>query len=288
MRFEGGLSQAERYASEREVFDDAEKYLRELKDVLEDEASDLGRRGFPIESDCRIDPRRTGLEEGEVLQREENRTRELERRWKEERGSMEADPGGGSRISRREAQKGTETIGELVETATLLAINKGWFDGFTNRLVAVRTSRFDDYVNGVDTLIIDRETNQPIAAIDETTIGGAEKKFSYRMKEKVEEGARVKYGFEVTADNAINPRSYRELPVFFIKLSIEDVFTMAKNLLHDAKSPPYEIIQNILLDLEEQARRAVFSDEKDSEAPDVWRPKLRESYKAALKIFEAL
>jgi len=173
----------------------------QLKSVLEQ----LKEAGFPVGPDCRID-----IFEYENSGNDRNYARRLGAEW-----SAKATP---------EDVQNKET-GELFEIVKTLGVNNHWFEG---RLVSVRTSKYDDYVNGVDNLIFDTQTGQPIAAIDDTT--GGSKLEDPKVKERIRRGGQIKYGASYNKEEGIIKKSLSKLPVFIISTVNRDLLAMAKDL----------------------------------------------------------
>ncbi len=86
-----------------------------------------------------------------------------------------------------------ETYGEACEMLATAVLQKNLPEGF----IAMRTSEYDDISNGMDTVILDKNTGNIVCAIDE--IGqnkGAryEKKVDNTMKRNLKGGGLLKYG----------------------------------------------------------------------------------------------
>jgi len=262
--------------------------LRFMRNSMATEAASLEQRGFPVGSDGRIVPEKTGLTT--VGEQQKHRklvaAREAEWRAKETRPLAE--------------RKQSENTGELLELVKTLSINQLWFG---KRLVSVRTSQYDDYEHGVDNFIFDTETGEPIVAIDEATAGGMAKKSITAKRDKVENGATITYGFAVDKEtNRVSPKSYANLPVFLISVTTEDLLALARDLMNQEMSQ-YNIVQSIIDSLINQAYDAAYGDPEDVQIDrtprnahrttqrlnlPVINKSLREAYGRALKIFEAL
>ncbi len=191
----------------------AEELVEKLRPELEGEAARLESLGFEVGEDCRIDPEAfhgvlpVGEIEGDL-----KRVKETEKRF--EKGSAE---------------------GELLETLKTLGVNDHWFGG---RFVSLRTAKYDDIFNGVDNLIIDTKTFEPIAAVD-TTINFRDK--AKELQRKIEKGSAVKYGFGLS-EKGVEKKSYKNLPLFIISFPknelgkiVEDFKTAEERLRSDLK-----------------------------------------------------
>jgi hypothetical protein len=265
-----------------EEYEQAAEYLDKFRDLLEDESDHLRQAGFPVSTDCRIDPAKTNFLPESNIQAHRNQVQLERNRQKENTGE----------------DKEKRDVGELLEVVLLLSLNKLWFDG---RLVAVRASLYDDYFNGIDTLIIDTKTGVPIAAVDEATVGGMATKNNRSLRKKIEEGATMTYGVEINDSNKVIPRSYKNLPVFLISVTRQELLQLAKDL-DKGRLTEFEIVQEIIEGLEEQAYDAVHGDPEDDRskrgrydnkrtAPKINRvvnPVLRKAYRRAGEIIKEL
>lgn len=119
-----------------------------------------------------------------------------------------------------------EVIGALLEKVKMIAVNRFWFDG---RLISVRTARYDDYHNGVDELIFDTKTFQPIAAIDATTDPLQGGKPEALMK-KIIFGSSIKYGVKIS-DKKVSLGAYPVLPLFIVKIDAATLLRLAENIV---------------------------------------------------------
>ena len=248
-------------AKERIPIDEIEEILNRINDLLEDEADDLKRRGFPVATDCRLESKQTGLASRSEKTREQKLISDLEDRFREK---------GNDSPERK--------IADLLEIVITLSINKLWFN---HRLIAVRTNRYDDIINGVDTLIVDTVTGEPIAAVDEVTEGGMHSKDAAKIIGRLQSGVKVKYGFGLEKNGNVEPRSYDHLPIFMIRAGAEDVMNMAADLTDNKISQGAGVLKQIISDLRNQAERV-------NEIIDIPSAELRTAYKKAAGIFREL
>ncbi|PKM87038.1 hypothetical protein CVU83_03460, partial [Candidatus Falkowbacteria bacterium HGW-Falkowbacteria-2] len=101
------------------------------------------------------------------------------------------------------------------------------------RFMVVRSSAYDDYNNGVDQLIIDRETGMVVCGIDEvierTGDTGPSKK-EEKVRNKMQKGgAKVKYGARVVEGKLVLG-SIGRVPAFYISLSKSDLVKLGAAL----------------------------------------------------------
>jgi len=102
-----------------------------------------------------------------------------------------------------------------------------------DNFIVVRSSVYDDYNNGVDQLIIDRESGVVICGIDEVidrqdNVGPSKKEEKIRQK-MMRGGAKVKYGARVEGKNLVLD-SLKNIPAFYLSLSPKELEILAKNL----------------------------------------------------------
>jgi hypothetical protein len=83
--------------------------------------------------------------------------------------------------------------------------------------IVCRSSRYDDLKNGVDNLILEKETGNLVCALDECEIKRYEVKEEAVWKKNLEGGGRLKYGL-TTKKGEIKLGSQENLPVFLLFL----------------------------------------------------------------------
>lgn len=242
------IKQIEREDRYEEAGELEAKLLPELKEL----SQELNIKGFPVDEECRIRPEvfKDIFGEHAVL----------------------ADKKVGDREKESIQDKPNVPIGELLEIAKTITFNKLWFKG---RLIALRTSKFDDVLNGVDEVIFDTETHQPLAAVDTTT--------NVKDKEgeifgKIRKGSQVKYGFYIK--DGIKKGSLTDLPTFIISLRSKELLEFAQKIINhpDDKKFDLKTEKNILESLKLQSEE--FQKIADS--------RMKHSYEAAGQIFNDL
>jgi hypothetical protein len=206
------------------------------------------RAGYILDDECRIDMRAFMTKRGGPYQKEgkdgargsvsddEMIVRGNELSWS---GALEEptrkrygtdDPG---EIIRRWGEGERKHDGSLAEAAILCILNR--FLG--ERFVAVRSAKYDDYENGVDTLILDKERGGVVCAFDEVVGSEGSERYENkirRAKGKLAEhgGMRVKYGlvFERDASSAVRlkRKSLPNIPGFCISLSHDDLHQLVR------------------------------------------------------------
>lgn len=143
----------------------------------------------------------------------------------------------------------------LAEAATTLL-----FDKILRRdFVIVRAAEYDDYVNGADQLIIDKQTGAVICGVDdvlghEGDDGGEkkEKKIDAKMRRG---GAAIKYGATVRGGQ-LERQALFNIPLFYFSLSKEELINILPALTGGAdKISPAEraVYKKLFESLEAQA-----------------------------------
>lgn len=135
------------------------------------------------------------------------------------------------------------------------------------KFLIVRTCEFDDYENGVDNLIVDRETGEVVGAFDEVFDSFNEqdvevkrsKKWSKIVKKNQGNRNQVKYGISLDSAGKLERRALSELPVFFLSLSKHDFNELLGQINLDINSEPtqkeVEIFSNLIRSLNDQVDR---------------------------------
>lgn len=179
-----------------------------VRNYLEALAEKLRKYDFPVTPDCRIDMEAEmfrKLYPPQEIQRDLDSIRELEEKWK------------------KEGKKRELSFGERGERLVTALLDKY----LGSKFYVLRTSLFDDekhpfVIHGIDNILIEKETGNPVCATDEVTDIGGER---YRQKKKevlelnLRGGGMLKYGIELKPGKEkpeITPAKLRELPVFYI------------------------------------------------------------------------
>ena len=225
----------------------------QLKKTLEEESIGLREKGFEVDNECRVKSEAFNrFFPAEIIKRDLERVKESET-WFQKKTSPET------------AEK--EKRGEALEMAKTIGFNRHWFG---NRLISVRTSKYDDFFNGVDNLIIDTKTGEPLAAVD-TAVNYLIK--AKQLIGKIQSGCAVKYGFGLTPEG-VTKTSYKNLPLFIISLGQAEMDQIASGDFKDVE-------KNLLSSLQRQGHD--FSDPEFPAAPEV-----KSSYQRVGAIFNEL
>jgi len=190
------------------------KGKEKLKEKLREISKELLEEGFPVREDARIECSSEFFNDIYTEEEQEKRMRKLEKFEKEIHGEDE--------------EGRMNTAGELLEMRKTTLFNKFLEDSFR----VIRTSKYDDYFNHLDNIIMDRETGEMVAAFDEVSaLADPDKRNKDpRFREKEEKvfdinasgGGRLDYGFQLLEDEEekkIIPAKLENIPVFWIPLS---------------------------------------------------------------------
>lgn len=225
-------------------------WIEKLRLPLEKLSEWLRKKGLPVDKECRIDLEEFKKEkffspsqiekDKKLVQQIENKFQSLDQTLKKE----------------ILFQKKT---GELLEIAKTIAFNAIWFPG---KLITVRTSKYDDYFNKVDQLILipqiskllkeKKSDSEVIACVDLTESKDKKLKFSdenTRLKiiENLFKGAKIEYGIYFEKDKIIKS-SLKRVPYFIVSLPPGKVLNLAEAIF----SPESKEFQKILKELKEE------------------------------------
>lgn len=216
-----------------------------IEDYLNEIANEMQARGVPIGRDFRIQPQ----EYKEVYSEQiVNNDLEFIKEKKQE-------------FAERGFDESKRKKAELCELYVTALFNKH----FSEKLITVRTSEYDDILNHVDTLIVDRATGQVVSAFDEvSTIKGD----SYQKKREMIEkrnigreiltssynniktgGVKIKYGLTLTKNEngqeRIKLAQNRHVPIFYIAIPTESL-SRAVSEFNPSKDSTSEYERNML------------------------------------------
>jgi hypothetical protein len=208
---------------------EAKELLVDLKKELKIESDSFIKSGFPVDESLRLDP---------------NKFKDLlyNRLVVENHNKLVTKKS-------REFSENKDSIGELLEASKTLSINRFWLGG---EFVAVRASQFDDYTNGVDELLIHKESNTVVAAIDSTTdILSKADKSSYGNQKSLtamlKEGAEVAYGVKLENGYVVKLSALKNLPIFIVNFNRQETIELAKDVLNHKISPLEDKLKESLI-----------------------------------------
>jgi hypothetical protein len=163
--------------------------------------------------------------------------------------------------SKKDKQKSKNYQMELAVTALLYKV-------LSDRYFIARTSKYDDYVNGIDNIIVDKETGTVVCAFDEVHEGGdgqrTAKKEQKILKSAKKGGAKIHFGLGMN-DGQLQRTELKNLPVFYLGLDtdhlndlIEDMSTEGNGSLSKTEQLTFELLmQSVSKQIEN------ISDQKD-------------------------
>lgn len=130
---------------------------------------------------------------------------------------------------KQEKRENKNTQMELAVTALLHKVLK-------ERYFVVRTSEYDDYMNGIDNIIVDKETGVVICAFDEVHEGGdgsrTNDKQSKISKTARKDGAEIRFGLKVE-DNKLQRAGLENLPVFYLGLTTTELEDLMNHMNYE-------------------------------------------------------
>lgn len=160
-------------------------------------------------------------------------------------------------------EKRERNFGELWEKAKTIILNKI----ISSEFIVVRASKHDDLENGVDNIIINKETGNVVCAFDEVsaeegTEKEAEKSEKVEGKNK-EGGATIKYGITVNEENKIIKKEIKNIPVFYLRLSGRDLVKLLHEMDYESEEPleiELEVFDDLINSLEGQLKELLDKD----------------------------
>jgi hypothetical protein len=125
-------------------------------------------------------------------------------------------------------------------------------------LMVVRSARYDDYNNGVDQLIIDRDSGSVVCGIDEVINrqgnSGPSKKEKKVVRKMLRGGAQVKYGARVEK-SILYLESLKNIPAFYLSLEKNELLNLCESLeKEEATAGERALLANLQTSLDEQIK----------------------------------
>lgn len=122
--------------------------------------------------------------------------------------------------------------GELLEILKTIILNKF----ISNKYIVVRASQYDDWITGVDNVIIHKESGEIVCAVDEITGDTvSESEYAARKLDEMFErnakdgGINLKHGFVKEKDGKYSPHEVSFVPVFYLALpEIETIVAISQ------------------------------------------------------------
>jgi len=161
----------------------------------------LNAQDVPTTGDCRINPEAFEKIYGtEQIKRDEKYVKELEQKWAAEEGDK------------------TTRYGEQFEALKTIIFHKFLGKDF----IVLRSSLYDDIVNKVDNIILDKKTGNLVCALDEVATMTGErfenKKSAILERNKGNNGGgRLKYGLFIK-EGKLSLGSTKHFPIFYLAI----------------------------------------------------------------------
>lgn len=177
------------------------KEIDKIKFFLKKIAEKMRQENIPVEDDCRVSIDAFGeVYTEEMIQKDKNLIKYKKSMFR--------------------SNNEKSIAGEKLEVLKTILFNKFLGD----RFIVVRSSYYDDIINGVDNVLVERETGDVACMFDSILQPRHDKRF-YGIKkiEKVRNinkkgGAMLKYGFDLGADGLISLKEIKNIPIFALVL----------------------------------------------------------------------
>jgi hypothetical protein len=141
----------------------------------------------------------------------------------------------------------------ITEIALTILLQKSLGKDF----IVARSSKYDDYLNGVDQVIVYVPTGEVVCGFDEV-IGNVGDDGGEKKKEKLEKimtrgGANIKYGAQLK-DGKLVRSEVKNVPAFYVSLSKENLRELLESLKNNSQGDTEQkIFSKLLASLENQA-----------------------------------
>lgn len=165
--------------------------FRKVKGFVKEQAELLRKEGFPIGPDGRISPDQyLSVYSQEVLSEDNKKVQDYEKKFSQ------------NIYSTRDVEN--SDAGEGFEILTMAILQK--FLSQNKEFCILRSSKFDDIINKVDLLILDRKNGAIVCGLDDVQsedydVRTEKKKENARYKNEKYGGASVRYGFNPEKEN---------------------------------------------------------------------------------------
>ncbi len=202
--------------------------LNNLKKVSKDINNEHKNLGSLLEDDLtiKVDGPNADLHKKIIQSKEEAWSSEKSCSVSEWRGKKEKDP---------------STVAEMLITSLL-------HNSLHDRFLVARASYYDDYENGVDYVVLDKETGALVCGFDQV-LGMGKDDGSFKKREKIEKinlkgGARLEYGFAFSSDKKIVKKSLKNIPAFFLAISKDDLDKISLLIQEKSSSLDFSDLSN--------------------------------------------
>jgi hypothetical protein len=196
--------------------------LNRLNNKLEKIAKELNQIGVPVDESCRLKIEcYTAYPESKRI-----KDKNIENSRKKEYDKIEED----------------KKIGEIFEKLKTAFL----YNHLSENFIICRTTFFDDFLHGVDNIILDKKTGNVVCAVDDVVAGNSkeyEDKKNKQIKVNERGGATLEYGLVLDAQHQkISLAPLKNVPLIVIALNIN----MVKKCLANFGSNNAEFDKNML------------------------------------------
>lgn len=168
------------------------------------------------------------------------------------------------------------------------------------KFMVVRSSAFDDYENGVDNIIVNKETGDVVCAFDEVRDNSAvvrkqrEEKLDEKTRTEAKEdkirrkakggGAKIKYGFG-SVNGELVKKPIKSVLIFYISVTAADLDKLLEKMDYYSENPnktELEIFDKLIVSLGEQVKMLKKEEINSEVAGNL------DNFEASLKAIEGL
>ncbi|MFH0856453.1 MAG: hypothetical protein V1860_00970 [bacterium] len=245
---------------ETEYFERVDKILAEIAKEQNDFLRGFGElKRDIINPDCSINMRSfmtkggEGIYQKDDIKKDEEFIREKEEWWSG--GDDETDEDKKRFYLAEWTEDKKRSSGILFEKVITIILHKM----LRKEFFVSRASKFDDYANGVDTIIINKETGGIICAFDEVTGDDVETKENKVIEKDEKGGASIKYGITFEKNNTgeieLIKKEIKNVPTFYLGLPKSDLRRIANKMAYNTEEKSeaeIEICKRMVMSLKEQ------------------------------------
>ena len=203
--------------------------IETLSARIKDKSIELREFGCPLNEDGRINMAAfEGFYPPDEIKRDQEKVLEREKKFKKDDESVKDKKiGQGRNVAfSKEGFNPKENRGEQLEIIVTYVFQQL----FNERFLVARSSRYDDVFNGVDHLILDRETGNPVCAFDEiASVSGPliTEKQERILRRNQEGGVALKYGLDLKPSRTGLPEiqlsQLKNLPIFCFSFPSDEI-----------------------------------------------------------------
>lgn len=202
------------FEEQGQIKEDPESSAEKLIPFIKEISESLKKEKVPVDEDCRIDMKAFSSY-GDGVEKDIESVKDREQKWY---------PNLSEERIKEEKQKKS---GEKLEMLVVALFHKFLKDKF----IVTRSSPYDDVFNGIDTLILEKETGDLICAFDEVA-DAAGPNLQNKIKEITEKnknGGTLRYGLKME-NGEIKKGVVMGAPIFYIALPEKHINEGIKNL----------------------------------------------------------